>query len=343
MTDHPEDYPYIEEGYVNVSERATNRPGPRISVYISADATDEELTFARQLAVDCAYIWVSPAQRSLAFLTALRQRVESYGIELYMVGNMNVGKSDKIHLALPGRDEDIAAFQELVRSLGAAGIHVTTFTWEPDQVWSSEVGEARGAPARQVDMGDLRQRPFTHGRAYSEAELWDNFAYFMERIIPVAEGAGVRLALHPNDPPTDVPLGGIPCIIRSAAAYRRAFQIANSPALGMEFCCGCWLEGGEAFGDILAGIREFQADGRILIVHFRNVTAPLPHFVETLLDDGYMNMAQVMRALVESGYGGTITLDHTPHFVGPYAQGGGTGYGVGYMKALLRCIRGQRG
>ncbi len=276
---------------------STNRPGPKISVHISADATDEELTFARQLGVDCAYIWVSPAQRNLAYISMLRERVESYGIELYMVGNMDVGKSDKIHLALPGRDEDIAAFQQFLRDLGRAGIHVTTFTWEPDRVWSSAPGEARGARARRVDMEDLKQRPYTHGRAYGEAEMWDNFSYFMERIIPVAEEAGVRLALHPNDPPTDVPLGGISPIIRSAAAYRKAFQIANSPALGMEFCCGCWLEGGEAFGDILAGIREFQADGRILIVHFRNVTSPLPVFVETLLDDGYMNMAEIMRAL----------------------------------------------
>lgn len=320
------------------TQRPLDLGRPKISLAISADAADEELTFAHQLGVDCVYIWVRPEQRDLASLISLRQRVEDYGLELYMVGNMNVGKSDKIHLALPGRDADIAAFQQFVENLGRADIHVTTFTWEPDQVWSSEPGEARGARARRVDLEDLKRRPFTHGRAYSEAELWDNFAYFMERIIPVAESAGVRLALHPNDPPTDVPLGGIPCIIRSAEAYRKAFRIANSPALGMEFCCGCWLEGGAAFGDILAGIREFQAEGRILIVHFRNVSAPLPYFVETLLDDGYMNMAEVMRTFVESGYKGSITLDHTPRFVGDYAKGGGAGYGVGYMKALLRCF-----
>ena len=98
---------------------------------------------------------------------------------------------------------------------------------------------------------------------------------------------------------------------------------------------GCWLEGGEAFGDILEGIREFHADGRMLIVHFRNVTSPLPVFTETFLDNGYMDMYQIMKTLIEVGYDGSVTLDHTPRFAGPYAAGGGTAYAIGYMRALI--------
>jgi mannonate dehydratase len=319
-------------------KRGSAKGGPMLSLAISSEAQPDELTFARQLGVDCVYIWVRDEQRNLAYLQTLRHKVEDAGLQLYMVGNMTVGKSDKIHLGLPGRDQVIADFQTFVESLGRAGIHVTTFTWEPTQVWSSEPGESRGAKARRVDLAEMRRRPYTHGRIYTEEELWDNFHYFMQRIMPVAEAAGVRLALHPNDPPTDM-LGGIPCLIRNAVAYRKAFEIANSPALGMEFCTGCWLEGGESFGDLLAGIREFQAQGRILIVHFRNISAPLPQFVETFLDNGYMDMQAVMKALIESGYGGTMTLDHTPQFVDGYAQGGGPAYAIGYMKALMHCIR----
>ena len=308
----------------------------KLSVNISPDPEPDELRFARQLGVDCVYTWVRDDQRDVGYLTTLRQKVEDAGLVLYNVGNLTVGKSDKIHLALPGRDEVIAGFCRFIEALGRAGIGVTTFTWEPTQVWSSESGEIRGAVTRRVDLDEMRRRPFTHGRSYSEEELWDNFAYLMARLIPVAESAGVRLALHPNDPPTDS-LGGIPCLIRSAAAYRRAFQIADSPALGMEFCTGCWLEGGEAFGDLLAGIREFQADGRILVVHFRNVSAPLPSFLETFLDNGYMDMLEVMTALVETGYPGTVTPDHMPRFPGPYAVGGRNAYPIGYMKALLHC------
>ncbi len=314
-------------------------------MFVEPDPADDELRFARQLGVDCVYTWVKPEQRAYEYLARLRERVEQYGLRLYNVGNIAAAKNDKIHLALPGRDRAIADFQAFVRDLGRAGIGVTTFTWEPTQVWSSAPGETRGAETRGVDLDEMRRRPFTHGRVYSEDELWDNFAYFMRQMLPVCAEAGVRLALHPNDPPSPYPLGGIPCLIHSFDTYRRAFAIADSIAgsraaagggrLGMEFCCGCWLEGGAGFGDIFTGIRTFTADDRILIVHFRNVSAPLPYFVETFLDNGYGDMYAIMKTFVEAGYRGTMILDHTPKFVGEYARGGGTAYAIGYMRALL--------
>ena len=308
---------------------------PLLSLFIEPDPSDDELLFARQLGVDCVYTWVRPEQRHYEYLARLRERVEAHGIRLYNVGNIAVAKNDKIHLALPGRDQAIADFQAFVRDLGRAGIGITTFTWEPTQVWSSAPGETRGAQARAVDLAEMLRRPNTHGRAYSEDEIWDNYTYFIRQMMPVCEEAGVRLALHPNDPPSPQPLGGIPCSSDSFDTYKRAFAIANSPALGMEFCCGCWLEGGAGFGDIFAGIRAFTADDRILIVHFRNVTAPLPAFTETFLDNGYMDMYRVMKTFVQAGYRGTMILDHSPKFVGEYAKSGGTAYAIGYMRALM--------
>ncbi|MGC9521195.1 MAG: mannonate dehydratase [Anaerolineae bacterium] len=307
----------------------------KFSVAIHPEDNVEVLLFAKQLGIPCVYTWVRPEQRTYDFLARLRETVERAGLELYMVGNMDVGKSDKIHLALPGRDEIVAQFQTFVRNLGRAGIRHTTFTWEPDRVWSSAPSTTRGgARTRHVDLAEMKARPYTHDRAYSEDEIWANFAYFIERMIPVCEEADVRLCLHPNDPPTDE-LGGIPCLIRDWAAYDRAFAIADSPYLGMEFCVGCWLEGGEAFGNVLDGIRHFHEQGRIFIVHFRNVTSPLPIFSETFLDDGYMDMYQVMRTFCEVGYAGAMTLDHTPQFVGDDAKRAGTAYAIGYMRALL--------
>jgi mannonate dehydratase len=250
---------------------------PLLSMFIEPDPADEELLFARQLGVDCVYTWIRSEQRNYDYLARLRERVEAYGLRLYNVGNIEVAKNDKIHLALPGRDRAIADFQAFVRDLGRAGIGVTTFTWEPTQVWSSAPGESRGAPARAVDLDEMLRRPYTHGRAYSEEEIWENYTYFIRQMMPVCEEAGVRLALHPNDPPSPYPLGGIPCLIHSFDTYRRAFAIAGSRALGMEFCCGCWLEGGAGFGDIFEGIRTFAADNRILIVHFRNLPGQRLH------------------------------------------------------------------
>jgi mannonate dehydratase len=150
----------------------------------------------------------------------------------------------------------------------------------------------------------------------------------------VAESSGVRLALHPNDPPLDE-IAGVPCLIRSDADYRRAFDTAGSDALGMEFCVGCWLEGGSGFGNILEGIREFGEAGRILIVHFRNVSAPLPQFVETFVDDGYGDMPAVMQALASVGYEGTAIYDHSPRLNPCAGAAAGSAFAIGYMKGLL--------
>jgi mannonate dehydratase len=306
----------------------------KLSAYINPDPSDDELLFLRQLDLDYCYTWVSDDQTNYPYLARLKDRVERAGLTLYNAGNFNVGKSPKIHLGLPGRDEDIDRFAQLLRDLGELGIKTTTFTWEPDRVWSSPRGENRFASARHVDLAELKARPLTHERAYTLDELWENFAYFMAHIIPVAEETGVCLALHPNDPPTDA-LGGVPCLINSWERYNRAFEIASSPMLGMEFCCGCWLEGADDFGDILAGIRQFVSDGRVFIAHFRNVTGPHPVFTETFLDNGYFDMYQAMKAFVESGYDGTLILDHTPTFVGDYHLGAGTAYAIGYMRALI--------
>ncbi len=306
----------------------------KLSAKIRPTPDDDELLFLRQLGLEYCYTWVEDAQSNYDYLSHLNERVANAGLTLYNVGNFNIGKSPKIHLGLAGRDQDIDRFAQFLRDLSRVGIRTTTFTWEPDRVWSSPPGKNRFASARYVSLAELKAHPLTHGRRYTLDELWENFAYFMGRIIPIAEETGVRLALHPNDPPADE-LGGIPCLINSRARYHRAFEIANSPLLGMEFCTGCWLEGGDDFGDMLTGIEHFVNEGRVFIVHFRNVTAPHPQFTETFLDNGYFDMYQAMKAFVATGYDGTMILDHTPTFVGDYHIGAGTAYAIGYMRALI--------
>jgi len=116
----------------------------------------------------------------------------------------------------------------------------------------------------------------------------------------------------------------------------KAFEIADdSPYLGMEFCTGCWLEGGDKFGNLLEAIQYFAERQKVFIVQFRNVTSPFPQFTETFLDNGYMDMYQAMKAFVAAGYAGSMHLDHTPRFAGEYALGGGTAYAIGYMRALI--------
>ena len=322
-------------------------PGIKLSMLIPPQPSAADLRFVAELGLTHVFTWVPAELSGVAELTALRRRVEGAGLTLFNVGHGSLGKCDQVHLALPGRDAAIARFAAFLRHLGAAGIHTTTFTFEPDGVWSTTPSQARGhAPARAVDAAALAEQPLSHGRTYAEATIWENFAYFMERIIPVAEEAGVRLALHPNDPPVPE-IAGIPCIIRSYESYNRAFAIADSDYLGMEFCTGCWLEGGAAFGDIQAAIRDFIARDKIFIVHFRNVSSPLPRFHETFVDEGYQDMNVLLGLFHDHDYRGTMILDHTPPMAHDdtapegltIAKPVATAYALGYMKALLAAAR----
>jgi mannonate dehydratase len=170
---------------------------------------------------------------------------------------------------------------------------------------------------------------------YSKQEIWDNYTYFIKAVVPLAEELGIRIGVHPDDPPAPE-LGGIPrCIFSSFDGYKRALEIANSPNVGMCLCVGCWLEGGPLMGkDVVETIHYFGGQGKLFKVHFRNVNAPLPHFVETFIDNGYMDMYNVMKALKEVNFDGVVIPDHIPGMVGERRVG--TAYSIGMMKALLQ-------
>jgi mannonate dehydratase len=301
---------------------------------INWDCADRDLEFIRQLGVTLVYVWLPAEHHSVEDIRGLKGRLAQFGLSLHNVLSGRVAKNAAIHLNLPGRDAAVGEFISFLHVLEKAGIKNTTFTWEPDQVWSTADSQCRFSRARSVVSAELKDKAFTHGRLYTREELWDNFAYFMKAVIPEAEKTGVRLALHPNDPPVDFPIAGIPPLFRSAGDFRRAFALAESPALGMEFCCGCWLEGGAAFGGILENLAEFVDDGRVIIVHFRNITSPLPDFTETYLDNGYFDMYKIMKVLSDHGYDGTITLDHTPSMADGEHQYAPRAYATGYMRAL---------
>ncbi|MDR2136396.1 MAG: mannonate dehydratase [Treponema sp.] len=306
----------------------------KLSAYVPPEAAEEDIAFLAWTGIPYAYTWMGNLAERQGELALLKKRLAERGVTLYNAGDLGVAKSANIHLATEDRDRDIARFNDMLRALAKTGIFTTTFTWEPDHVWSTaaDAPGRGGAKVRMVDERQLETVPVKHGRIYEKDELWENFRYFMKKVIPVSEETGVRLALHPNDPPMPM-IGGVATLINSAADYRQAFDIAGSPNLGMEFCCGCWLEGGGRFGDILEGVRTFVREGRVFITHLRNVSAPLPLFKETFLDDGYMDIYALIRAFFEAGYDGTMIFDHTPEVPGGNAVS--AAYEIGYMKAVI--------
>lgn len=321
--------------------------GDKIKVQskVVSDYTDEQLLFIKQMGVRYVYVIFKDEHTDYDSVMKLKERLDRFGLTVTDAGNVSLYKSDKIHLGLPGRDEAIEAYNNFNRVLGKAGIPVVYMTWEPNQVLTSRfaVGkETRGGIGRIVDIKEMEARPNTHGRLYTKEEMWDNFKYFLDRVLPVCEEANVKIALHPNDPPVDC-LVGISNLITSAEDYKHAFELAgNSPYLGMKMCIGCWLEGGSNFGSVLDDIRYFVENDKVLLVHFRNVSATVPYFEETLLEDGYMDMYRLMKEFVRCDYDGMIHVDHVPVWgesVG--GENSSWAYSTGYMKALLNCAKAE--
>ncbi|MBM3190868.1 MAG: TIM barrel protein [Chloroflexi bacterium] len=326
----------------------SSQPGLQIGTTLPPTASEEDMRFARQLGVE----WVAtrlddPASPTAEDYVALRRRFEAHGLKIYRVANARCQNMPEVTLGLPERDERIAEFIRYVRALGEAGIYHATYAHMANGIWRTGREAVRGGARHSAFRlqeataghwgGQSWQGQYTHGRAYREEELWDAYAYFIRRVVPVAEEAGVFIGVHPDDPPV-YPLGGIPrCIFGTFGGFVRALDMADSPNWGMSLCVGTWLEGGAAMGkDAVETIRHF-GQRKLFHIHFRNITAPLPEgFAETYLDDGFMDMHQVMRALREVSFDGLVVSDHLPEMVG--GQRAAEALAVGYMRALAQAV-----
>ncbi len=238
-------------------------PGVKIAVQLGSDPSDEDLQFVKQLGAQYVTIWVRANEATYENFVRLREKVEGAGLKVWNIGYLNVHNMEDVTLNLPGRDQKIEEYKTYLRNLSKAGVYYTTYGHMGNGIWSTARENTRGgASSRGFDLakadagwwhGKIFKGPLTHGRVYSQKEIWDNYTYFIKAVTPVAEEVGVRIGIHPDDPPVPV-LGGIPrCIFGNFEGYKRAFEIADSPNIGMCLCCGCWLEGGKLIGKDVPG------------------------------------------------------------------------------------------
>jgi mannonate dehydratase len=327
-----------------MAEMIPVEPGIKVAAQVSPEPTDDDLAFVRRMGVEYVVLWTGGDKASYEYYAGRKELFEAAGLRIYGFGSRSVHNQDAIVLGLSDREEKIEEYKAHLRNLGRAGIPYTTYAHMANGIWSTDREPTRGgAMARGFDLsrakaghwdGRSYEMPLTHGRVYAEDEIWENYTYFIKEIAPVAEAAGVRIGIHPDDPPVPE-LGGVPRpIFSSFEGYRRALEIADSPSVGMCLCIGCWLEGGEAMGkDVLETIRYFGERDKLFKVHLRNVDRPLPHFVETFLDAGYMDMHQVVRVLRTVDFDGVMIPDHIPMMDEDWRVG--TAYSIGYMRALV--------
>ena len=270
-------------------------------------------------------------------LALYRQQVEDAGLRLTVIEDNP--PLDRLRLGLPGREEELETVLELLRTMGRLGIQVWCYNWMAVVPWSRTSVALPGRGGAEVtgfDAAVWEDGPSAPGAPVEEERLWETLAWFLERAVPVAEEAGVRLALHPDDPPLS-PMRGIGRIIRSLDAYDRVFDLQPCPANGMTMC-----QGNVALmtDDLPAAIRRFGAAGRIHFVHFRDVRGTPDRFVETFVDEGPTDMAACIRAYLDAGVDAPLRTDHSPALTGdttlvPGYPTLGRLHAIGYVQGLL--------
>ncbi len=292
----------------------------------------------------------------LAELQALRARCDADGLAIDGIENVPIAHFWKIQRGLPGRDEQLENYQRTIRNLAAVGIDWLGYNWLPTFVWrTSMAGVGRGgALVTEFDLAQIGAGNALASHRLVAAEplrepisaeqMWANHRYFLDAVLPVAQQAGVRLALHPDDPPVDEPLGGAARIFTSPAALVAAReQAGGSPAWGVNLCLGTISElGGEAA--VNEAIDALGPIGAIAAVHFRDVQGTVPRFRECFLGEGNFHPARVIRRLLAAGFDGFLIDDHVPAMVGdviwldtsPEAYcSRGRAHAIGYLQGIL--------
>lgn len=337
----------------------------RVGLCDATGLTDDALRFGAQLGVTSVrtggwHLVPGAHQWEYEDLRAAAERVASHGLRLEAIENVPYEFYDKALLGLPGRDEQIEHYCATIRNMGRAGIPILGYHFMPNSVWRTPNRAGRGgARVTAFDLATVNATPYAEQRAFSvvadpvmdeifayagehavsEEAMWANYAYFIRAVLPVAEEAGVRLALHPDDPPV-ASLGGIARIFKSPADFKRAYALAgDSPAWGLDLCLGCCSEMAGGAANVHEMIEFFAPKGRICYIHFRDVQGTVPNFAECFIGEGNYNPAEIVRLLKRTGFTGFLLDDHVPHMEDDTRWGHrGRAHAIGYMQGLLAAV-----
>jgi mannonate dehydratase len=272
-------------------------------------------------------------------LMMIKERFRDGGLDLQVIESAPISLIESIKVAAPDREEKLDRFCELIENMGRVGIGVMchNFMAVHGPLRTSFTTPGRGGASVMSYHHELmKNAPLTAHGEVGEEELWDNMAYFLERVVPVAESAGVRLAVHPDDPPVS-PIRGVARILTSPDALQRVIDLVSSPSNGITFCQGTISSMG---ADVPKEIRRFGSQNAIHFVHFRDVKGTPDHFDETFHEEGQTDMFEAIRAYRDVGYTGPMRVDHVPTMIGeenlkPGYEVMGRLYAIGYAKGLM--------
>ena len=347
------DTPKLALELSNTGPVATS-PGMKPMGNIAAGRFDAaSMRRVKQLGVNSVLMGGPPIPWQEADIRDRMSKLKEAGL---MLGNMMIGGFPNTIYGKPGRDEEIEKVRASIRAAGRAGLPVVEYNFYAHRIvegYYEETGRA-GAGLTAFDYERVKSlAPLPNEGAHTVDEIWRNITYFLKAVIPVADEAGVRMALHPNDPPAPVSRGSGQ-IMGTLAGWKKLIEIVPSKANGITFDCGVTREMGE---DPVEVCRYFGSRDRINHVHFRNVRVRKPYesYTEVFIDEGIIDMFAVMKELIAHKYSRLIYPEHpraidndrdNPEFHPYYPGGGGyTGYAynVGYARAMMQAALDARG
>ncbi|MDO5553844.1 MAG: mannonate dehydratase [Planctomycetia bacterium] len=274
-------------------------------------------------------------------LLEAQNRFHSAGLVLYGLEGDQFDMS-RIKLGLKGREDDIVLYQEMIRNMGTLKIPLLCYNFMAGIGWYRTEHAAVTRGAARTTAFRIADLDLSDGRVLITREhLWQNYTWFLEKVLPVAEEVGVVLALHPDDPPLPF-LGGYARIFCNADGFRKALTLSSSPAHQITFCQANFHLMGE---DVPALIHEWS--DRIAFYHFRDICGAADNFIETFHDDGQNNMVADLIALRQTGFSGPIRTDHAPFMAGEGETADGYGmlghiFALGYLKGILASLDNQK-
>ena len=290
-------------------------------------------------------------------LRDLRAAINAEGLELAAIENFDPSHWYDILLDGPEKQGQLEKVKELIRRLGKAGIPCMGYNFSIAGVWGHVVGPfARGGAESVAFLGPEgpAETPIPQGMVWNmvydskapegtvgtvtQEQLWQRLTDFLHAVVPVAEEAGVRLALHPDDPPMPT-LRGTARLVYQPEYYQRVLDIMPSYHNGIEFCAGSVAEMAE--GDVYDAVDHYSRQGKICYFHFRNVQGKVPRYYEVFVDEGDVDMIRILRILKRNGYDGVIIPDHTPQMTCAAPWHAGMAFALGYMRAALTMISGE--
>jgi mannonate dehydratase len=288
---------------------------------------------------------------TLEELVAIRRDIESAGLKLEAIENFDPAHWHDILLDGPKRAQHIENVKTILRRMGDAGIPVMGYNFSIAGVAGRTTGPYARGEAPSVGMEGPYDLPMPNGMVWNmiyddnapagvlptitHAELWRRLERFLAEVLPVAEQAGVKLAAHPDDPPTPF-VRGQPRLVYQPRMYQQLIDLNPSPSNTLEFCIGSLAEMTE--GDIYETVDTYSRQHRLGYVHFRNIRGKVPTYKETFIDDGDVDMFRVLEILRRNKFEGVLIPDHTPAMSCSAPWHAGMAYAMGYMKGAMRAL-----